>query len=240
MNKILTTAGIATLAFALFVPSAAVAAEMEIPAPRSDAYASSDVTNVIDEAGVYDDLALELIGESITKARLGYFKGDLEGYTTGVLTVPSTGEESLENFSKRAVLAWDSTDKQKTMLKPAFDADNSVLVVITEDTKEAYIYAGDNLTSISDDEIAYILRNDVQPRLAQGNFTAATNAAVLKTFDAYTQDVKDSKKSTAWLIVIGVGILFMAGLAVGAIINENKKAKKRALEKEFKEKSRIL
>lgn len=238
MKKIFITAGLTALAFALFLPSTAVAAE--IPLPQSGTYASSDNANIVDEAGVYDGLALELIGKSISKAQLGYFKGDLEGYTTGVLTIPSTGEESLENFSKRAVLAWDSTDKQKTMLKSAFDADNSVLVVISEDTKEAYIYVGDNLTSISNDEIAYILRNDVQPRLAQGNFTAATNAAVLKTFDAYTQDVKDSKESTAWLIVIGVGILFMAGLAVGAIMSENKKAKKRALEKEFKEKSRIL
>jgi len=153
----------AALSGVLSLPCAAPAAEVPYLTGR-----------VVDEAGVLDTEARERI-EALLKAH--------EERTTNqvaVLTVPSLGGDSIEEFAEKVLRGWALGRKEK---------DNGVLVVVATGDRRMRIEVGYGLEGTLTDSMAgSIIRNAMAPRFKERDYPAGVEAGVLAIIGALEGD----------------------------------------------------
>jgi len=87
-----------------------------------------------------------------------------------VLTVPTIGEESIEDYAVRVFEAWKLGQKGK---------DNGVLIVVVPNERRMRIEVGYGLEGTLTDGLAgRIIRNDMTPRFKEGDYNGGIEAGV--------------------------------------------------------------
>lgn len=143
----------------LLLPTGAIAAPNEIPAPVGDIYVQ-DFANVLSEN---EEIQLKNIGRSID---------DQTTSQIAVLTVDSIGESSIEEYSVEAYRKFGLGTKEN---------DNGVLLVIAMQEKKIRIEVGYGLEGIiPDGKSGRILDEYAIPHLQNGQ----PNLAVMNTYQA--------------------------------------------------------
>lgn len=134
-----------------------------------------------------------------------------------ILLVPTTGGESIFDYSMRVAEQWKVGDKTR---------DNGLLLVIAKDDRTSQILVGYGLEgSLTDVASSRILRNVIPPFFRRGDFAGGLHAAL----DAIMSAVQAGQTGTAtpstsqstrgsnqidvppWLIFTTIGWLFFAG-----------------------------
>ncbi|MCM3573001.1 MULTISPECIES: TPM domain-containing protein [Mesobacillus] len=153
----------------LLLPTGAIAAPNEIPAPVGDIYVQ-DFANVLSEN---EEIQLKNIGRSID---------DQTTSQIAVLTVDSIGESSIEEYSVEAYRKFGLGTKEN---------DNGVLLVIAMQEKKIRIEVGYGLEGIiPDGKSGRILDEYAIPHLQNGQ----PNLAVMNTYQALANEVSGTNE----------------------------------------------
>ncbi|WP_214709835.1 TPM domain-containing protein [Bacillus sp. ISL-35] len=153
----------------LLLPSGAIAAPNEIPAPVGDIYVQ-DFGNVLSEN---EEIQLRTIGRSID---------DQTTSQIAVLTVDSIGETSIEEYSVEAYRKFGLGTKENN---------NGVLLVIAMQEKKIRIEVGYGLEGvIPDGKAGRILDEYAIPHLKNGQ----PNLAVMNTYQALANEVSGTNE----------------------------------------------
>ncbi|MBT2637358.1 MULTISPECIES: TPM domain-containing protein [unclassified Bacillus (in: firmicutes)] len=153
----------------LLLPTGAIAAQNEIPAPVGDIYVQ-DFANVLSEN---EKIQLKNIGRSID---------DQTTSQIAVLTVDSIGESSIEEYSVEAYRKFGLGTKEN---------DNGVLLVIAMQEKKIRIEVGYGLEGIvPDGKAGRILDEYAIPHLQNGQ----PNLAVMNTYQALANEVSGTNE----------------------------------------------
>lgn len=92
------------------------------------------------------------------------------GAQIAVLMIPSTGSEAIEQYAVRAFESW-KLGRQKV--------DDGILVVVAKDDRALRIEVGYGLEGVvTDAQAARIIRDQIGPRFAQGDFDGGVQAGV--------------------------------------------------------------
>ncbi|CAM3762561.1 TPM domain-containing protein [Mesobacillus thioparans] len=153
----------------LLLPSGAIAAPNEIPAPVGDIYVQ-DFANILSEN---EEIQLRTIGRSID---------DQTTSQIAVLTVDSIGERSIEEFSVDAYRKFGLGTKEN---------DNGVLLVMAMQEKKIRIEVGYGLEGvIPDGKAGRILDEYAIPHLKNNQ----PNLAVMNTYQALANEVSGTNE----------------------------------------------
>jgi uncharacterized protein len=153
----------------LLLPTGAIAAPNEIPAPVGDIYVQ-DFANVLSEN---EKIQLKNIGRSID---------DQTSSQIAVLTVDSIGKSSIEEYSVEAYRKFGLGTKEN---------DNGVLLVIAMQEKKIRIEVGYGLEGIvPDGKAGRILDEYAIPHLQNGQ----PNLAVMNTYQALANEVSGTNE----------------------------------------------
>lgn len=92
------------------------------------------------------------------------------GAQIAVLIVPTTGDDSIEQYAVRAFETWKLGRK---------DVDDGILVVVAKDDRAMRIEVGYGLEGVvTDTRASRIIREQMAPRFAQGDFAGGLHGAV--------------------------------------------------------------
>lgn len=153
MRRALAVAAFALLWLAL----AAVAMAAAVPVPALTA-------RVIDQTGTLDAGAVQSLD-----ATLASFERS-KGSQIAVLIVPTTGDETIEQYSIRVVDAWKLGRK---------GVDDGALLIVAKNDRKVRIEVGRGLEGVIPDAIANrIIGEDIAPRFKQGDFAGGLRAGV--------------------------------------------------------------
>jgi uncharacterized protein len=153
----------------LLLPTGAIAAPNEIPAPVGDIYVQ-DFANVLSEN---EEIQLKNIGRSID---------DQTTSQIAVLTVDSIGESSIEEYSVEAYRKFGLGTQEN---------DNGLLLVIAMQEKKIRIEVGYGLEGIvPDGKAGRILDEYAIPHLQNGQ----ANLAVMNTYQALANEVSGTNE----------------------------------------------
>lgn len=134
-----------------------------------------------------------------------------------ILLVPTTGGESIFDYSMRVAEQWKVGDK---------DRDNGVLLVIAKDDRTSQILVGYGLEgSLTDVTSSRILRDVIPPFFRRGDFAGGLHAALDAIMSAVRAEPVGNAAGSAtqsrpsgnqidvppWLIFTTIGWLFFAG-----------------------------
>lgn len=141
------------MAFALGLP--AQAKPVPVPAMSSRVVDLTKTLSADDASSLRHDIS---VIEQLTQAQLG------------VLIVPTTGEDSIEQFATRVFAQWKLGRK---------DENDGVLLLVALKDRRMRIEVGTGLEGrITDIQAARIIDGEMTPRFRQGDFTGGVKAAV--------------------------------------------------------------
>ncbi|HAQ06828.1 MAG TPA: hypothetical protein DCR24_04600 [Bacillus bacterium] len=156
--------GIAALLFTLLLPTGAIAAPIEIPAPVGDIYVQ-DFANILND---HEEEQLRNIGRQV------------ENQTTSqiaILTVNSIGENSIEEYGVEAYRTYGLGTRENN---------NGVLLVLAMQEKKVRIEVGYGLEgTIPDGKAGRILDEYAIPHLVNGQ----PSLAIMNTYQALANEV---------------------------------------------------
>ncbi len=144
-----------------------------------------------------------------------------KGSQVAVLIVPTTDDESIEQYAVRVEEAWKLGRK---------GVDDGVLLVVAKDDRKLHIEVGYGLEGALPDAIAKrIIEEDITPRFKENDFFGGINngvGSILKVIDGEPLPTPQARKKTQQgshgfdlesMLVFGVVLVFVVGNALRAL-----------------------
>lgn len=193
--KILFLSVVAMVLIFLFLVVQGAAANTNYPQPHEYI---NDYAEVIDPAT-----------ETVLNNKLGDFEKRTSNQV-GVLTVKTTGDESIEEYSIHVFDQWKfGTEKE----------DNGAIIVFAIEDRKMRIEVGQGLEGdLTDIESKHILDDTVRPELRAGNYNAGVTNAVSGVMLAIDPSASEAAVASASATLTGNGDGLFAGIVIAVLI----------------------